>query len=70
MSMKKMSLFLGIIGLFIGVASCKKDWTCTCSDGASLYSWPIENVKKSDAQATCDQLTDIYAGTSITCSLE
>ena len=68
--MKKMSLFLCIIGLFIGVASCKKDWTCTCSDGVSLYSWPIENVKKSDAQATCDQLTDIYAWTSTTCSLE
>jgi hypothetical protein len=68
--MKNLIICIGLLALFIGVASCKKDWTCTCSDGASLYSWPIENVKKSDAQATCDQLTDIYAGTSITCSIE
>jgi hypothetical protein len=70
MSMKKMSLFLGIIGAFVGATSCKKDWTCTCTDSANVYSWPIENVKKKDAQATCDQLTDIYVGTNVTCSLE
>ena len=70
MGMKKMSLILGIIGLFVGATSCKKDWTCTCSDSVNVYSWPIENVKKKDAQATCDQLTDLYVGTNVNCSLE
>ena len=67
--MKKLTICLGLLALFIG-SSCKKDWTCTCSDSASLYSWPIQNVKKSDAQATCDQLTDSYSATDVTCSLE
>ena len=69
--MKKLVVFMGVLALFVGTTSCKKDWTCTCSDNAYTYgSYAIEDATKKDAQAECDELDDLFIGTVATCSLD
>lgn len=36
------------------LASCKKDWTCKCTNGADVDYHPINNLKKKDAKGACD----------------
>jgi hypothetical protein len=33
--MKKIIVAFGVVALFAGTTSCKKDWTCTCADSAN-----------------------------------
>lgn len=41
--------------------SCKKDWTCTCSDnGEEPKMLPIKNVTKPDAEAACAISEDLW----------
>lgn len=67
--MKKILVF-GILGLFI-FASCKKDWTCTCTSsiGGSSSS-TITDKTKSDAKAECDGGDASAGGITIDCELQ
>jgi hypothetical protein len=49
--MKKVFASLAIIALF---AACKKDYTCECTVLGSTQSSVIQDVKKSEAQDSCD----------------
>lgn len=57
--MKKAIVALGCIAFF-GLASCKKDYTCTCTTpdplgGADVVvKNEIPKAKKSDAETACD----------------
>lgn len=71
--MKKL-LLRGAFALMtvVALASCKKDYTCTCTfDDASLNgvgvdpSYSILDSKKSDAEAMCSASNDV-AGVSCT----
>ncbi|MEP7128812.1 MAG: hypothetical protein ABI729_08090 [Chitinophagales bacterium] len=50
--MKKL-LFIATITI-VGLASCKKDYNCTCDILGTVTVTPIQNVSKDDAQSTCD----------------
>jgi hypothetical protein len=63
--MKKLSI-LSIALLAISFASCKKDWTCTCSyDGGTVHK--IIGVSKKTAKANCVSRTG--SGYTETCAL-
>ena len=68
--MKKVFAIAAIGGLFL--ASCKGDYHCHCTANGTQPEVDYENVKKDDAQASCDaylaqlQQTDPNA----TCELE
>lgn len=50
-------------------SSCKRVYTCTCSDGAKVKSVrTLDKQKKRDAQAECDALsgTTISGTTTVT----
>lgn len=70
--MKKVMILPAVI-LSIGFASCKKDYTCTCT--SSLGGTPsvkkIIGVSKKTAQANCASHVDTDSGgtETITCSL-
>ena len=69
--MKKIIVAFGVVALFAGTTSCKKDWTCTCSDSVNSASFPIENQTKKDAESECNELNSIYyVGTGVGCSLD
>ena len=68
--MKKIIVAFGVVALFAGTTSCKKDWTCTCSDSADSASFAIENETKKDADSACNELTAIYVGTAVSCSID
>jgi hypothetical protein len=71
--MKKTLLFFGIIAV-CSFASCKKDYTCTCTstvNGTSSGTADIttfNGVSKSAARANCQSTssTGTYAGTAYT----
>ena len=50
--MKKVILF-GAFAL-LTLASCKKDWTCTCTSSVGSSSTTIQDMTKSDAKADCN----------------
>jgi hypothetical protein len=53
--MKKLSI-LSIAFLAISFASCKKDYTCTCSDSGTTVT-KIVGVSKKTAKANCVSTT-------------
>ncbi|MES2515875.1 MAG: hypothetical protein V4580_17100 [Bacteroidota bacterium] len=63
--MKKLSI-LAIACLAISFASCKKDYTCVCSNsGSNVHK--IIGVSKKTARANC--VSTVYNGYSETCTL-
>lgn len=47
--------------LTFAFASCKKDYTCTCTvDGNKLTPVQYSDAKKADAQDACDVLNNTY----------
>jgi hypothetical protein len=61
--MKKFTLAIAAFGL-ISLASCKKDYTCTCTDPAdptSNQNFTFKDVKKKDAKTACDTWNALYS---------
>lgn len=54
--MKKVLMF-SVSALFVlGLASCKKDYTCTCTISGTSTSTEILDSKKGDAEDACNAL--------------
>ncbi len=67
--MKKV-LFLGVFAV-LGLASCKKDYTCACTStvlGVSTTVTTTIKDKKNDAKTTCEKGSNSAAG--ITCAIK
>ncbi len=49
---------LASLGMLLGLTSCKKDWTCSCTftyDGTSYTEEKVyPGTKRSDAKKSCD----------------
>lgn len=68
--MKKLSI-LAVIAIFcLGLTSCKKDYTCTCTfTTGDPVVYPIKDAKKKDAKSVCDGWNTL-AGSSGSCKLD
>lgn len=69
--MKKITLSLAA-GLLL-FASCKKDWTCTCTaSGVSYNAATYTDTKKADAEASCETVQNlaIIVAPTTSCSIE
>lgn len=66
--MKKL-LFVAAVAAFT-MTSCKKDFTCTCTDGTNSFPYEMKDVKKKDAKEACETLNTLSSGTGTTCSLD
>ena len=68
--MKKL-IFLGAFAI-LTLASCKKDWTCTCTSslGGGSSSTTISDKTKSDAKAECDGGDASAGGITVDCELQ
>lgn len=64
--MKKI-LLVAVALVSLGTTSCKKDWTCTCTDNTTgdKTEYPIGNSRRPEASLACD----IYEGFGEDCSL-
>ena len=69
--MKKV-LGIAAIALFaFSFASCKKDYTCTCTDSTgTVTKVTYEKVKKADAEEACSASSSIWALLGGSCSLD
>jgi hypothetical protein len=74
--MKKSMLFLLAAGMMVGLVSCSKDYTCSCTvdygAGDSTLTLLYDNVKKADAEDACAASEAVYkiVDPTATCSLE
>ncbi len=66
--MKKL-LLVAVAGMFV-LASCKKDYTCTCTEDGVSEVYPIKGAKKKDAEKVCDTWTALYTADGGTCTLK
>lgn len=55
--MKKVLLIAAAL-VTIGFTSCKKDWTCTCTDDTTgeSYDFEISNSRRPEASTACNLL--------------
>ncbi|MCB0482245.1 MAG: hypothetical protein KDC83_12495 [Flavobacteriales bacterium] len=70
--MKKILSF-AVAGVFVlGMASCKKDYNCKCTDGTDTETTPLGKVKKKDAETACTAKQTLYNtyGGGVTCTVE
>lgn len=64
--MQKTHLIILVIAIGAMFTSCKKDWTCTCSDaGGEPQVLPINNTSRADAEAACSFSEDLWDECSI-----
>jgi hypothetical protein len=64
---KLMILCVGLLAL----ASCKKDWTCTCTSSiGGSESRTISDMTKSDAKVDCDNGDASALGVTVDCELQ
>lgn len=52
----KKALLIAVALVSIGFTSCKKDWTCTCTDTATGEStdFTISNSRRPEASTACN----------------
>ena len=65
--MKKVFAVVAVVAL---LASCKKDYTCTCTAAGVTSSFEYKDVKKADAEDACDAQSTLFALTGGSCSLD
>ncbi len=51
-------------------SSCKKDHTCTCTDGTDTEKTVFADSKKGDAEDACNVLSTFWALGGGSCSLD
>lgn len=51
--MKKFLSLVSITVLVISFTSCKKDYTCECTDGSSTLTIEFEKTTKGEAETAC-----------------
>lgn len=70
--MKKLTLLAAAAIITLGLTSCKKDYTCTCTEPgittADVYAF--NDLKKKDAEAACDTWNSLYLIGGGSCNLE
>ena len=66
--MKKVLTIAAVVALTASFTSCRKDYTCDCSD--DWYDTELPNYKKSEAEAACESIdTSEKAAGGTGCSL-
>jgi hypothetical protein len=70
----KRPLMISALVLLLGatLTSCKKDYTCTCTEptGTTNQVVQINNSTKGDAETDCDDLNAAYALIGGSCKLD
>ncbi len=68
--MKKITI-LSIALVALSFASCKKDWTCTCTDATGGEVKKFSKITKSQALSNCQSKSVTESGTTSneTCTL-
>jgi hypothetical protein len=69
--MKKLSI-IAVAALFtLGLTSCKKDYTCTCTDSTGAKQvYDLGKQKKGDAKDACNTAGSLWILAGGTCSLD
>lgn len=69
----KKSLFIAAVAC-LTLASCKKDYTCTCTvtenGQTDTYTYQMKDVKKKDAKSACNTLGAIWIADGGTCDFK
>ena len=61
---------MGILSL-LSVASCRKDWSCLCTDqNGNQVSYPINNQTLISAHSKCKDMNYSVGGVSESCGLQ
>jgi len=71
--MKKVILFASVAALALSFASCKKDYTCTCTataGGISSSASTTLNATKKDAKDACESGSSTQGSVTVKCEIE
>jgi hypothetical protein len=73
--MKRFFAFAAVSVALVSLSSCKKDYTCTCKFSGVGAGTPdlkitLADMKKSDANESCDVYTTTYLTVGGSCSID
>lgn len=68
--MKKTILSAVAVAFVLTFTSCKKDYTCSCKGTLISQDYPLEDVKKKDAEDACNSLSATWTLAGGSCSLK
>ncbi len=63
-----MKKFFALAIVVVALASCKKDYTCECSD--SIFTVEIKDAKEADAKEACDAVNELAEAAGESCALK
>lgn len=66
--MKKLLLVAAVAAFTM--TSCKKDYTCTCTEDGKSYNFEMKDVKKKDAKDACNTLGAMYIADGGSCDFK
>lgn len=67
--MRKIAPIAAIALFAVAFTSCKKDYTCTCTDSTGTDTYTIKDVKKAEAKTACTAWDNLYKIDGGSCSL-
>lgn len=69
--MKKM-LFIGALSAVAVLSSCRKDYTCVCTEDGYTKSFEYTDIKNDDAKSACEEQEEIFneTGQNVKCDLD
>ena len=69
--MAKKFVLAAVAVAFLGLVSCKKDYTCSCNDGDGLtMDYSYKKVKKKDAESSCNTMNSLWSSDGGSCKLK
>lgn len=68
--MAKKIVLAAVAVAFLGLVSCKKDYTCACTDADGTFNYSYNKVKKKDAESACNSMNTLWATDGGSCKLK
>lgn len=68
----KRLLFIGALATLAIMGSCRKDYTCVCTEDGYTKEFEYTSIKKDDAESACEDQEEIFnkTGQNVVCKLD
>lgn len=65
-------LLIGAITALAIMSSCRKEYTCVCTEDGYTQEYEYTNIKKKDAESECSDQEDTFntTGQNVVCKLD
>ncbi|AEV31839.1 hypothetical protein Oweho_0826 [Owenweeksia hongkongensis DSM 17368] len=65
-------LYIGAVAAVVILSSCRKEYTCVCTEDGYTQEYEYQSIKEDDAKSECEDQQDTFNanGQSVVCILD